>query len=174
MEEARLFRHQIVLCARIRNVVGDKRRQCPLRENEGCQINPTFRVNYSRVGSKSEGGEPSEGMVETRRETLWALGSRREARSRSTGRRLGGFIERRQKIASRGSPCALIDRKPAGATGSELFLPDDRSESSARRRQSNRATLTGGCRVTTGSTGSVGSACCADTWKSEEGIRGHA
>ena len=37
----------------------------------GCQNNTTFPVEYSRVGLKIEGAEPSEGMVEARGAVLW-------------------------------------------------------------------------------------------------------
>ena len=70
----------------------------------GCQNNTTFPVEYSRVGSTFQGGEPSEGMVEARSAAL--LGCRRGPRGRSAGHRRRGVIARRRNVARSGSLCA--------------------------------------------------------------------
>ena len=60
LEKASLLRHQKLLCARIRHVVHDKRRGRPLQKQEGgCQNNTTYSVDYSSLGSKTDGAEPS-------------------------------------------------------------------------------------------------------------------
>lgn len=52
---------------------------------------------------------------------------------------------------------------------SGLLLLDERCESSAQRRASNSVTVTGGCEVTTSSTGSVGSTCSTDAVEVQRG-----
>ena len=128
-------------------------------KNEGGrQHSTTFPGEYSRVGLKFEGGEPSEGMVEAGSAVLW--GHRVADADRGAGRTAtggGAFLR-----VGETSPTALsapIDWGSMGARGSEPVLLDERSESSARRQAETRVTLTEGCGVTTGSTGSVGIAC---------------
>ena len=72
VEEAYVFGHHNLLCARLRNVVADKRRRVPLQKKKGgCQNNTTFPVEYSHVGLEFEGRELSEGMGEARSAALW-------------------------------------------------------------------------------------------------------
>ena len=122
----------------------------------GCQNNTTFLVEYSRVGLKFEGGEPSEDMVEARSAALWGhwvADADRGAGLTVTG---GGALSRVGETSPEVSLSAPIDWGSTGAGGSEPVLFDERSESPARRRADTPVTLNAGCGVTTGSTGRAG------------------
>ena len=89
MEKASLLRHHNLLRARIRHVVHDKRRGGPLRKQDGsCQNSTTCSIEYSSLGSKTDGAEPSvsiwgAGSVLLR--DCWAPGARDESGSTGPG-----------------------------------------------------------------------------------------
>ena len=148
VEEASIFRHHTLLCAGIRSVVDEKHRRCSWRE----------------IG----GGLPkqhdiSQGIL------AFLHDESGENRGRAHGHPGWEVLSHVGEISSEGGISAPIERKSAGITGSELFLLDERSELSARRRASYPVTLTGGCGVTTGSTDCVGSACSTDTVEARRG-----
>ena len=122
----------------------------------GCLNNTMFPVEYSCIGLQIDGIEPSEGMVEARSAALW--GNCVAGADRGTGLTVtgGGAFSRVGKTSPEVSLSAPIDWGSTGARGSDPVLLDERSESSARRREDCPITLTGGCGVTAGSTGSVG------------------
>ena len=134
----------------------------------GCQNNTTFPVEYSRVASKFEEGEPSEGMVEAHCSPVghWVADEDRGAGLTVTG---GGALSRVGETSPEVALSAPIDSGSSGARGSEPGLLDERSESSARRRADTPVTLAEGCRVTTGLTGSVGIACSTSAAKVRRG-----
>ena len=68
LEKASLLRHHKLLREVIRHLVHNKRRWGPLRKHEeGRQNSTTCFVEYSSVGLKTDGAEPSV--------TIWAAGS---------------------------------------------------------------------------------------------------
>ena len=115
-------------------------------------------------------------MIEARSAALWGhwvTDADRGAGLTVTG---GGALSRVGETSPEMALSAPIDWGPTRARGSEPVLLDERNESSARRRADTPVTLTEGCRVTTGSTGSVGIACFTHAVDvgSGGGARGHA
>ena len=107
-------------------------------------------------------------MVEARSAALWGhwvADARSGAGPTATGSDALSHVGETYSELSLSAP---IEQKSMGAT-SELFLLDGRSESSAQGPASNPVTLTGGCGVTTGSTGSFGSACSTNTAEARRG-----
>ena len=116
-------------------------------------------MEYSRVGLKFQGGEPSEGMVEARSAALWGHWVADAGRGAGLPVTGGGALSRMSETSPEVALFAHIDWGSTGARGSEPVLLDERSESSQRRRADTPVTLTEGCRITTGWTGSDGIAC---------------
>ena len=89
---------------------------------EGCQNNTTFAVEYSRVGLKFEGGEPSEGIAEARSAALcghWIADADRGACQPVTG---VGALSRVGDTSPEVDLSAPIDWGSTWARGSEPVL----------------------------------------------------
>lgn len=102
----------------------------------GCHNSTTGSFDYSRVGSKTDGSEPSVARGSVSRASSvfvrenWVSGARNESGFTESDLVAPSFVGKKWPDGSRTAPDGVCVG-PSGAGGSELLLPDDSCDYSA-------------------------------------------